>query len=203
MDGDQISFRCHPTHPHHWMVTEFLVAKKDVSLCCQFWNKNKNSTFAFLVRQSNTFNCHPMVWVWWMMTEFLWSPSNGGVMSDGNQIFFDHHPTHPHLSNGNQSFLVAKKRGHVIWFWKALNKGCPKKMSRVFQKHITCPCFLVTERIRLPSDNGNLSIFFNRHPTHPHYRMATEALCCLGGKTGHEFIFFQNGSTSPPFSVAM
>lgn len=31
------------------------------------------------------------------------------------------------LSNGDQMFLVARKRGHVTCFWKTFNKGFPKR----------------------------------------------------------------------------
>ncbi len=103
-------------------------------------------------------------------------------MSNGDQNFSITILTHPLFPDGDRSFSIAKKRGHVIWFWKALNEGFPKKMSRGFQKHMTCPRFLVTKRIRLQSDSANLSFFFNRHPTHPHYWMATKVFHCLGGK---------------------
>jgi hypothetical protein len=63
-----------------------------------------------------------MVGVCWMATQKIWSP-------------FDKSP----LLNGDQIFLIAKKGGHVICFWKALNK------LKVFQKHMTHLLFVVTK----------------------------------------------------------
>jgi len=107
-----------------------------VSLCYHFGNKNKNSTFAFPVWQSNTFNHHPMVWVWWMITEFLWSPSNGGVMSNGNQFFLITIQHTPICPMATKVFWLPRKGGVSYDFGKPLIRAFQKK-GQGFSKNIS------------------------------------------------------------------
>ncbi len=148
---------------------KFLIAERGASMCYHFGKKN--STFTFFVRQSNTFNRHLMVSVWWMMAEILWSPSNGGVMSNGNHFFSIAIWHTPFCPMATEIFWLLKQKAVSYDFGKPLMRAFQKKMSKAFQKHITRPRFLVTKGILLPSDNGNLSKKFNCHPTHPHYQI--------------------------------
>jgi hypothetical protein len=64
------------------------------------------------------------------VTKQIWSLPNGGGMLDSDQNF-SVAIAHTPLTNGNQNFIVAKKVKHVTCFWKALDKGFPKKMAQV------------------------------------------------------------------------
>lgn len=56
--------------------------QKGVGLMLSFWKKN--SSHVFPLKRLKNFSHHPMVWICWMVIKILWSPSNNGVMLDGD-----------------------------------------------------------------------------------------------------------------------
>ncbi len=77
MDGEQIFFRHHLTHPHHWMMTKIFNCWKGCELMLSFWKKIKiqpllslfgNRTLLIAIQwcgcgkwQLKFSSCHPMV----------------------------------------------------------------------------------------------------------------------------------------------
>lgn len=145
-------------HPRGKVGDDFFFPKMiahppSLSIAIQWWGYVGHQLKKFSHQKSKGVACnhfwkkiisppHPCP-LWWLK-KFSHHPMVGCVGWQLKKL--DCHLTHPHYLMVTESFRSPRKGRCVICFWEALDEG----LLRAFQKHKTCPLFVVIEKFQSP-----------------------------------------------------